>query len=160
MKGVIIAIVAILILCGAGGGVYFYMAKNNPAEAKEADAGHEEAKAEEEGGTYISKLSYVQMQPIILPIIDNAGLSQTVSLVVAIEVDDPTKADKVKEVLPKLTDAYLSDMYGSLSKKAAMDGGVVRVSLLKERLVKVTNKVLGAGIANDVLLQVLQQRPV
>lgn len=161
MKGVIIAVVAILILCGVGGGVYFYMAKNNPAEAKEAKADSKEpAEGEKDkDGNYISKLSYVQMQPIILPIIDSAGLSQVVSLVIAIEVDDPAKADKIKGILPKLTDAYLSDMYGSLSKKAAMEGGVVRISILKERLIKVTTKVLGAGVANDVLLQVLQQRP-
>jgi len=107
-----------------------------------------------------AKISYITMDPIILPIIDRNGISQTISLVVSIQVDDPANAAEVKDNLPKLADAYLSDMYGTLSKKASMEGGVIKVSMLKARLVAVSQKVMGKDKINDVLLQVLQQRPV
>jgi len=106
-----------------------------------------------------AKKTFISMDPIILPIVDRNGVSQVVSLVVAIQVDDATKADSVRNNLPVLTDAFLSDMYGTLSKKASMEQGVIKVSALKARLLKISQSVLGADSVSDVLLQVVQQRP-
>jgi hypothetical protein len=51
-------------------------------------------------------------------------------------------------------------MYGALSSNTAMtNNGVVEVNIVKERLNKITAKVLGEkGGVKDVLLQAVQQR--
>lgn len=143
-------------LASGGAGAYFYMGSQSEASTGENPAA--EAKAAEEGGEG-GKLTYVPMDAIVLPIIDRNGISQTISLVVSLELKDATKLEEVKEKLPRLADAFLSDMYGTLSKKAAMEHGVIKVSMLKERLTGITNKMLGEETINGVLLQVLQQHP-
>ena len=103
---------------------------------------------------------YVKIDPLVLPIIDSDGLQQNISMVVQIEVDGVNEAEKVKRLRPRLTDAYIQDMYGSLNKYAALQGGVVRVDVIKKRLNEVTSKILGEDLHGEVLLQVVHQRPI
>ncbi|MCE7885930.1 MAG: flagellar basal body-associated FliL family protein [Alphaproteobacteria bacterium PRO2] len=165
MRMVLIAVVALLVLGGGGAGAYFYFSK--PAEAsageaaKEVAASHEKGKDEKKkGGGHGGGTEFVELDPLILPIIDNSGVTQTVSLVIALEVEDKVKAEEVKKLTPRLKDAYIQDMYGVLNKHAALKGGVVQVSAVKSRLTKITTDVLGEDMVSDVLLQVVQQRPI
>jgi flagellar FliL protein len=103
---------------------------------------------------------YVELQPLILPVIGSNGLSQTVSLMVAIQVGNSSDAQKVASIAPRLQDAYIQDMYGVLSTEASMNEvGAIHVKALKERLTYVSRNVAG-DIVEDVLLQVVQQRPL
>ena len=66
----------------------------------------------------------------------------------------------VEHLKPKIKDAFIQDMYGVLNRHAALKGGVIQVGVLKERLNKMSAKVLGEDKVYDVLLQVVQQRPI
>lgn len=168
MKMAMIGVVALLVLGGGATGAYFYFSK--PAEAaltEEQAAAAEEAAAVEaaaagEQGQPIeaAKVEFVELEPLVLPIIDKSGVSQTVSLVVALEVPDVATADEVKRMAPRLKDAFIQDMYGTLHRQAARDGSVIQVSAIKERLTRASAKVLGENKVNQVLLQVVQQRPM
>jgi hypothetical protein len=119
------------------------------------------AYAEEEGGGKAaappSDFEYLQLQPLTLPVITARGLTQQVSLLVSLEVPYGTK-DAVKEMEPKLTDAYISDLYGALGTGAVMvHGNVIDVNALKARLAKDTARVLGPDKVHDILLQAVQQ---
>lgn len=162
MRMAIIAVVALLILGGAGAGAYFYFFMPAEETASEGEEGaHQDAKKEEKhGGGHGETAEFVELDPLILPIIDNTGVSQVVSMVVSIEVDGPAAAEQVKKLSPRLKDAYIQDMYGVLNEHAALKGGVIQVDTIKKRLNKLTADVLGEGIAHDVLLQVVQQRPI
>lgn len=103
---------------------------------------------------------YIKMDPLLLPIIDDDGVQQVVSMVVTIEVDGISNADKVKAMRPRLADAYIQNMYGILNKHAALKGGIIQVAMLKERLNKVTSDVVGHDMGAEVLIQVVQQRPI
>lgn len=103
---------------------------------------------------------YVRMDPLLLPIIDDDGVQQVVSMVVAIEVGGVSDADKIKLIKPRLADAYIQNMYGILNKHAALKGGVIQVKMIKDKLNAVTNKIVGDDIDTEVLLQVVQQRPI
>lgn len=159
MKLALIALGALVILGGGAAGAYFYFgqpAVASAGEASEADKAHDAAKkAAQEGET--PTLKFVQLNAMILPIIDDHGVNQTVSLVVAIEVADEVAEARVKLLAPRLQDAYIQDMYGMLNRQASMEGGVIQAAKLKARLNKVTAKVLGEGEFNDVLLQVVNQ---
>lgn len=102
---------------------------------------------------------YIKLDPLLLPIIDDDGVQQVVSMVVAIEVDGVYNADKIKALSPRLTDAYIQDMYGALNKHAAFKGGVIQVKTIKDRLNDITEEMIGDDFEAEVLLQVVQQRP-
>lgn len=160
MRLVIIGVIAVLLLGGGGAGAYFFFMK--PAEASSGDAAadpHKSAK-KEKGGHEAPAVEFVELDPLLLPIVDETGVTQTVSMVISLEVSDAAKAEEVKKLAPRLKDAYIQDMYGVLNRHAALKGGVIQVSTIKARLNKVSTEVLGADMVNDVLLQVVQQRPI
>lgn len=155
MKKAIIAIVVLALLGGAGGGAYmFFMKSANASETEKAET------AKKEEASKDALVSFVQMSPLVLPIVDKNGVSQVINLVISLEVKDPEAAKEVERLQPRLKDAYIQDMYGVLTRQAAMEGGVVQVGYIKNRLNKVTSKVMGKDMVQDVLLQVVQQRPI
>ncbi len=158
MRMVLIALGAIVALGGGGAGAYFYFMK--PAEASLTEELDDHKNEEEHGENHALHYEYLELDPLILPIVDANGVSQTVSLVVALEMKNASAKSRAQSVIPKLTDAYIQDMYGVLNKHAALKGGVVQVNMLKRRLNKVSARVLGEGNVQDVLLQVVQQRPI
>ncbi|MDH5722823.1 MAG: hypothetical protein OEY94_05835 [Alphaproteobacteria bacterium] len=107
-----------------------------------------------------SYVEFVKLDPLILPIIDSNGINQVVSLVVSLEVSSINDAEKVRKMKPKLTDSYIQNMYGMLNEQVALQDGVLQVALIKRRLVIVTKEIMGDDIVHDVLLQVVQQRPI
>jgi flagellar FliL protein len=158
---IMIAVVALLVCGGGAAGAYFYFFQ--PAEASAGDAADEVGKAHEQakgGHGKVAGSSFVELDPLILPIVDNNGVNQVVSLVVALEVADEETMKAVEAMTPKLKDAYIQDMYGMLNGYASMKGGVVQVAMIKKRLNKISNDVLGENVVHDVLLQVVQQRPI
>lgn len=117
--------------------------------------------SEEEGDGKANKpppeFEYVELKPLVLPIITEKGLTQQVSLLVSLEIPYG-KAEHIKAMAPKLADAYISDLYGALGNgEAMMKGGVVDVTAIKERLTADTTRVLGPDKVHEVLLQVMQQ---
>ena len=103
---------------------------------------------------------YIQLNPLVLPIITDRGLTQQVSLLISVEVPYGKK-DEVQPYEPRLADAFLQDLYGALGTGTGlMRGGVVDIVAIKQRLVAVALKVLGTERFHDVLLQVVQQRPM
>lgn len=117
----------------------------------------EEAK-HEEGADAGPSVVFVELNPLILPIIGDRGVMQMVSLVVSVEVDSEEKAEQVRKFSPRLADAFLSDLYGTFGNVANANGGNVPISFIKERLNMLSNKVLGDHVVDDVLLQVMQKR--
>lgn len=165
MKMILMGLGALIVLGGAGAGVYFYFM--NPAEAsvsEEASAKAEKLKAEKDAkkdkGGHGKGASFVELDPLVLPIVDNDGVSQVVSLVVVIEVPDEAAKKELEAMMPRLKDAFIQEMYGVLSKEAALKGGVLQVAYIKQRLNTISTDVLGAEKFSDVLLQVVQQRPI
>lgn len=165
MRIVLLIVGALIILGGAGAGAYFYFGQQAQASvgadgehAKAAEAAEEEEADDGHGGGKGGK--FVELDPLVLPIIDEGGVTQLVSIVIVIEVSKSNKAEEVKQYSPRLKDAYIQDMYGILNRHAAMKGGVVQIGMIKQRLNRVTKDVLGPDVVKDVLLQVVQQRPI
>ncbi|MEZ5813688.1 MAG: flagellar basal body-associated FliL family protein [Alphaproteobacteria bacterium] len=158
MRMVFIALGAIIALGGGAAGAYFYFMKPAEASLSEDLDGHKEAKKEDAHDN--AHYEFVELDPLILPIVDQNGISQTVSLVIILEVPDAEAKHKVEAIAPRLKDAFIQDMYGALNRHAALKGGVLQVGMLKSRLNKVSDEVAGEDTVHDVLLQVVQQRPI
>lgn len=157
MKPILLALVAIILLGGGGAGAYFYFMQ--PAEAATGASG-EHAKAEKAKKHDQHTSSFVQLDPLILPVVGKDGLTQIVSLVIVIETPDEAGKQRVTYMSPRLKDAFIQDMYGALNQEDVMRGGIIEVTALKNRLHKVSDRVMGEGVVNNVLLQVVQQRPM
>ena len=165
MKILMIGLVALLVLGGVGAGAYFYFGGQKAEASIGETEEHQEAKDAhetdgdghgEDGGGF----KYVELEPLILPIIDGNGVSQNLSLVIVIEVENSRAQKKVEESQPRLKDAYIQELYGELNRQVAMEGGVLRVQFIKKRLRDISRRVVGEEEVNDVLLQVVQQRPL
>jgi len=156
----------VLMLLGASaGGSYLFFKQSAVASAGPVDeAGkarkEERIKKAKHAKADSAKVKFVKLEPMVLPIIDGHGVQQLITLVVAIEVSSDNAATNVRNLSPRLQDAFIQDMYGVLNRKASMEGGVLRVDRLKDRLTKASVKVLGEENVNQVLLQVVQQNPV
>ncbi|MBN8521262.1 MAG: flagellar basal body-associated FliL family protein [Alphaproteobacteria bacterium] len=162
MKIAIIGVLAVLLLGGGAAGAYFYFGK--PAEAASTEAA-EHAKVEkpaegEDGHAPANGVEFVSLDAIILPIVDERGVSQVVTLVISLEVPDAGAAADARTLSPRLKDAIIQDMYGVLSRKAVLKGGVLEVGKIKARLNEISARILGKENVNDVLLQVVNQRRV
>lgn len=161
MRMIIIAVVALALLGGGGVGAYFYFTNSAEASGTEGDKDHAKTAENKEKDGHGGEMEFVELDPLILPIVDNDGVNQVVSLVVSLEVEDASAADRVKKLTPRLTDAYIQELYGVLNKHAALKGGVVQVGMIKKRLNEISDKVMGdKDTIHDVLLQVVQQRPI
>ncbi len=158
MKKMMLALVALGLLGGGAAGAYMYF--NKPVEAAQTEKGADHASKSEAKEGELANPSFVQLEALVLPVMDEDGVSQVISLVVALEVKDEATVLEVQKLTPRLKDAYIQDMYGVLSRNGAMEGGVLQVGAIKARLNKVSTKVLGENVVKDVLLQVVQQRPI
>jgi len=165
MKIVMMIFLALVLAGGGAAGWYFYFQNTAIASIGPESEAAKAAKAEKElqgkeAMKEAKEVKFVNLDPFILPIIDNYGVSQVVTLVVVLEANGDEAAANAKSLAPRLKDAYIQDMYGVLNRKASLEGGVLKVDDLKARLNRVTAKVLGDDQINDVLLQVVQQKPI
>ena len=163
MKLLVIGLAALVLLGGGAAGAYFYFGQSAEASAPELEEHAKHAKKEkkkEKDGHAGSSVSFVRMDPLVLPIIDDQGVSQVISLVIVLEVKDQYLATEVRRMSPRLKDAYIQDMYGVLNRHAALDGGVLKVAEIKNRLNRISQNVMGDDVVKDVLLEVVQQRPI
>lgn len=160
MKFVMMIIGALLVLAGGGAGAYFYFMQEAEASAPEGEEHEVKKEEKKDKGGHEVLFEYVELDPLILPIVDKNGVSQVVSMVIALEVDSPSTATRVKAMAPKLKDAYIQELYGMLNEHAALKGGVIQVGFIKKRLNEISQDVVHNGDIHDVLLQVVQQRPI
>ncbi len=162
MKKIIMIAVAALLLGGGGFAAYMFFGGNAAEASVDPTKQTEDAKKAEEAQKKAeedAKVAFVKMDPLTLPVVSQTGVVQIINISVTLEVADAEKAKEVEKFSPRLKDAYIQELYGSLSNKVAMsDSGVVEVNVVKERLNKVTAKVLGNESVRNVLLQAVQQR--
>lgn len=164
MKKIILIAVALLLLGGVGGAAYMFFG-GKPAEASVSPGDlDEQAKKQlndKEKAEADSKVAFVKMDPLTLPVVNKDGVVQIINISITLEAADAEIAKEIERFQPRLKDAYIQDMYGVLGRKGAIDDkGVIQVERVKERLNKITTKVLGKDKVNGVLLQAVQQRPI
>ncbi len=117
-------------------------------------------KAPEDGVEAEPITEFVSLKPLIFPVISDKGLTQQISLVISLELEDASR-EYVRMYEPRLTDAYLQDMYGLISggyNGSMLNGNILNIKLVKDRLSLITHRILGEDKVSDVLLQVVRQR--
>jgi flagellar protein FliL len=166
VKKILIALVGLGVLGGGGAGAYFMLFKQSaqaalpPATQEHAQAEADHGAKEGEHGAAKSEPTFVKLDPLVVPVMDSEGAAQVISLMISLEVKDAAASEKVTALQPRIKDAFIQDLYGVVNNPAAMEKGVLNVGYVKKRLQSVSAKVMGEGVVNDVLLQMVQQSPL
>lgn len=153
MKKIILLVLALLVLIGAGVGGYVMF---GPKPGKEGEHHEEAPKKKERVGPPV----FVSVGPMIIPVLGAKKVEQNIMVTVSLEVDDDTVKEEVRNVSPRLIDAYVQALYGGIDKGQVVDGQVINIPALKAKLQEATDKVLGPDVVHDVLIQSVSQRPV
>ncbi len=150
MKRVLLIVLGLVLLLGAGGGGYYYFVLHGDALA----GSPEPAAVGEHAGDPV----YVEFNPILLPILGDDRVEQFVNIVIALEFTDQAAADRAIALAPRLNDAYLRALYGTLHTRTSVHNGIIDLQAIKARLVEESNAVLGPGVVRDALVQMVSQR--
>ncbi|MCG5239166.1 hypothetical protein [Azospirillum doebereinerae] len=100
---------------------------------------------------------FVRLAPLVVPAIGANRVEQFVTVVVTVEVL-LEKQPMAQANMTRLTDAFLTAMYGGVADKTVLNGGLINIPAVKDKLVEAGNKVLGAGVVQNVLVQAVTQR--
>ncbi|HYG88296.1 MAG TPA: hypothetical protein VD978_18785 [Azospirillum sp.] len=151
MTSIIQLLFSLLLLGGAGfGGWTLY---NTYIAGKHFDEETKKKEAEKPP----PPVAYVRLSPIVVPMIGENRAEQFVTVVVTVEVA-AAKQFHAQSNVPRLIDAFIATMYGAVNDKSILNGGLVNIPAVKEILTGAANKVLGPGVTQDVLVQVVTQR--
>jgi len=125
-----------------------------PAVALAGEEGSNAAAAASGAGDPI----YVDLAPLVLPVIDGDRVQQVLQFTITVQVADEKAADHIRSIKPLLTDAYIQDLYGALERRRVLDGKVLDIERLKEELRRVSTNVLGDKGFEEILIQRISQR--
>ena len=142
-----VAIILVVLVLLAGGGAAAYVLYFSPQDGEQEVAQDPDALP-----------VYVEFNPIMLPVLGDDGIDQFFSVLVTLEVADASDADRVIAMAPRLNDAHLTALYGSLNAEDITENGILDLRQVKRRLVNVSNQVLGREIVQDALIQTVSQR--
>jgi flagellar protein FliL len=126
-------------------------------EPRAASAAEESAGAPAAAGAAADPI-YVDLAPMVLPVIDGDRVQQVLQFTITVQVADQKSADHIRSVGPRLTDAYIQDLYGALDRHRVLDGKVVDVERLRDELTKVSTGILGENAFQEILIQRISQR--
>jgi flagellar FliL protein len=103
-KGLVIALVAVLVLAGGGGGAawYFMNKKGHDATAKEEPAHEEEAPSGKQGAAPV----YLAMENMVLNLADPGG-ERVAQVGITLELESEKTVEKIKTLMPKVRSGVL-----------------------------------------------------
>lgn len=95
---------------------------------------------------------FVTLEPFIVPVIREGRVVKQVSLTITLELAEPNAETEVAAKMPYLRDAFLTRLHGLMGRRRR-DGRTFAPEVVKRRLLAESERVLGAGVVRDVLVQ-------
>ncbi len=141
MKKFVVILVAALVL---GGGGYIGWTQYFAAGSGEV-VGGESAAADEQ-------VLFVELDRLTAPFLRDGNFAHYVLLVVNLEVGSERDLARVRELLPRLQDASVTELH-ALAATRSPNQRLINVGRVKARLIAGTQRVLGPGVVRDVLVQ-------
>ncbi|KAA0581105.1 hypothetical protein FZ983_09170 [Azospirillum sp. B21] len=148
VKALIVLVLGIVLLGGASFGGWFVYQKyftEQPDQPKKVEPPPKPPTA------------FVRLAPLVVPMIGPSRVEQFVTVVVAVEVV-LDKQPMAQANQPRLTDAFLTALYGGIADQSILNGALVNIPAVKAKLVEAAGKVIGKDAVQDVLVQAVTQR--
>ncbi|MEQ8964621.1 MAG: hypothetical protein RID91_02245 [Azospirillaceae bacterium] len=150
MKKLIIGLAALLLLGGGGAAGYMFVYKKD-GEAQAAQPEPPPPPAEP---------TFVEFDPIRLPVVGQNRIEQIVDVIVVLEVRDEAAGDALIQIAPRVYDAIMADLYGELHRDAVRPDGTLDLRAVKRRILAAARDEAGDDVVIDALVQMVSQRPV
>ena len=102
--------------------------------------------------------SYVVVPLFVIPVIEGGQVTRQVSIGVGLEL---VKGKTLKDIKPKeavLIDGFFRELYGLFGQRASADR-LADPPVIKARLMRVADRILGPGVVQQVLILQLFERP-
>lgn len=120
-----------------------------PSHAYEPAAGENAATAP--GLADKNGLAHFQLQPFNVPVIRDGRVARILTITVSVETRGDENKNKVMAQRYQLYDAFLRDIHGVAAFDRA-DGRHFDPVVLKTRLRAISDRILGVGIVEDILV--------
>ena len=101
---------------------------------------------------------FVTMDVLVIPIIQGDKVAALVQIQLKLEAGTVENAAEIARLLPRLSDAFLRDLYGFIPRHLRKEERL-NVALIKDRLQLVGDKVAGPGVIKSVLVQAVLKNP-
>ncbi len=95
---------------------------------------------------------YVEIERLTAPFIRDGEFVQYVVLDVSLELADEPNATKVRQLAPRLRDAFLAELH-RLARIRPAGQRLINLGRVKARLLAGADRVLGPDVVRDVLVQ-------
>lgn len=150
MKKLIIIGGAAVVLLGGGAGGAFMTGMLDPL------LGIEETKNEEEVAKakdleQAQDAIFVELSPLMAPVISGGRVKQQVMLTISLQVKDVGAKNDLVRIMPKLRDAMLRELFDRPLVKDKGDGSL-DINDIKSRMLRVAHGVLARDQVQDVLI--------
>ncbi len=116
------------------------------------------AEAVKPKGEAVDGPTFIQLRPIILPIVEGNRVTRTAGLVLALELEKGKTALDFEPKRDKLRDAFITEIYTYIDQHSEATR-VLDVSALKARLQQTSDRVLGQGFVHAILVEQAFERP-
>lgn len=146
-----LVIIGVLLLALGGGGYFGYQQFMGDKKDKSAA---KEISQEPLNLTY----RYIEMPPMNVSVVRNGRVTSMYAALVVLEVKTPEDEARIKDMMPKLQDAFLSYLFKLSSMTSKFD--LANLEFVKERLRTIANTQLGDPAVNAVLIQSTFERQV
>ena len=148
MKKLVVILVAALVLGGGGyiGWMQYF------ADGSGEGAGGGSASAGGESAPMGDQALFIELDPLTAPFLRDGKFAHYVLLVVSLEVGSKRDIERVREMLPRLRDAFVTELH-TLAATRSPDQRPINVARVKARLIAGAHKALGPGVVRDVLVQ-------
>lgn len=94
---------------------------------------------------------FLRLERIVVPVFANGAVAKHLTIILVLELADAQARDKAKELLPRLTDAFVNDLHRLASRPDAIDG--IDMALAKRQLLASGTRVLGPDSVKGVLIE-------
>lgn len=148
-----LAILIVLALLAGGSGGWSLMSGGGVAQ------GAEHKPAAEDDGSAVPKERFVEIDPIVLPILRKGKVAWHMTFVVVFELNEPLGVDEIRYSMPRLRDAVLSELHSLFAFRYIQERGTLTPGV-KTRLKRTGERVFGAGAVHAVFVQEAGKRPL
>ena len=147
MNRIVIIIIAIFVIAGAGGAIwYFFMQADAPIEDQ---AGESKSSLEES--------EFVDIENLSIPVIREGRVDRYIMISVSLEMRDQDSKALGDEAFPRLKDAVFSQLYSYFSVQQSGQSGI-NVAQVKARLLWAAERAIGKGHVRQVIIQGAYER--
>lgn len=142
VRTIAIAVAVILMIAGGAIGIMKQMEWGPFAPRQEVSAPE----------TPVETPRFIDMDPLVIPIFAEDRVVAAIQIQLKLEAMGAANEAQVTRILPRLSDAFLRELY-SFVPRLVQKGGQVDVLAIKRRLQMVADRVAGEGVVHSVLVQ-------